>query len=90
MTFVMRPAAWAYGVAVAANWIGKAKTGLQFALMMLVPVRWIAEREHFLWLVLATRGVLLRAAVQRRFGGEIRRGRCRRDFANPPVAAAKE
>jgi CDP-diacylglycerol--glycerol-3-phosphate 3-phosphatidyltransferase len=53
VTFVVRPAAWAYGVVVAANWIGKAKTGLQFALMMLVLVPWIAKYEHFLWLVLA-------------------------------------
>jgi phosphatidylglycerophosphate synthase len=54
VTFVVRPAAWAYGVVVAANWIGKAKTGLQFTLMTLVLVPWVAEREHFLWLVLAT------------------------------------
>ncbi len=54
VTFVMRPVAWAYGVVVAANWIGKAKTGLQFTLMLLVLVPWVAEREHFLWLVLAT------------------------------------
>jgi cardiolipin synthase len=52
VTFVVRPVAWAYGVVVAA--IGKAKTGLQFALMMLVLVPWVGEREDFLWLVLAT------------------------------------
>ncbi|MGO8704555.1 MAG: CDP-alcohol phosphatidyltransferase family protein [Candidatus Brocadiia bacterium] len=54
VTFVVRPAAWAYGVVVAASWIGKAKTGLQFTLMLLVLVPWVAEHEHFLWLVLAT------------------------------------
>jgi cardiolipin synthase len=53
VTFVVRPAAWAYGVVVAANWIGKAKTGLQFMLMTLVLVPWVAGHEHFLWLVLA-------------------------------------
>jgi CDP-diacylglycerol--glycerol-3-phosphate 3-phosphatidyltransferase len=54
VTFVMRPVAWACGVVVAANWIGKAKTGLQFALMMLVLVPWVAEREDSLWRGLAT------------------------------------
>jgi len=54
VTFVVRPVALAYGVVVAANWIGKAKTGLQFTLMTLVLVPWVAQREHFLWLALAT------------------------------------
>ncbi len=54
VTFVVRPVAWAYGVVVAASWIGKAKTGLQFMLMPLVLVPWVAEHEHVLWLVLAT------------------------------------
>jgi CDP-diacylglycerol--glycerol-3-phosphate 3-phosphatidyltransferase len=54
VTFAVRPAAWACGVVVAANWTGKAKTGLQFALMMLVLVPWVAQREDYLWLVLAT------------------------------------
>jgi phosphatidylglycerophosphate synthase len=53
VTFVVRPVAWAYGVVVAASWLGKAKTGLQFTLMLLILTPWVAGRERFLWLVLA-------------------------------------
>jgi len=53
VTFVARPVAWAYGVVVAASWIGKAKTALQFLLMSLVLVPWVAGHEHVAWYALA-------------------------------------
>ena len=53
VTFIIRPVAWAYGVVVAASWVGKAKTALQFVLMSLVVVPWVAQHEHWVWYGLA-------------------------------------
>lgn len=53
VTFAVRPVAWAYGVVMSASWIGKAKTVLQFVLMSLVLVPWVAGREYAAWNALA-------------------------------------